>query len=109
MPTFLTKTNFRNPEGPTGCFQSAFETDLQIFPWLMSHPDQMVNFNDLMARKKVDRGAWFSFADAQQMVLDKYNEKSALLVDVSGNRGTNLGEFKKAYPGAKGELLLQDL
>ena len=69
----------------------------------------MVNFNDLMSRKKANRGAWFSIADAQQVVLDGYDEESALLVDVGGNRGTDLGEFKKAYPGVKGELVLQDL
>jgi len=109
MPTFLTKTNFRNPEGPIGCFQSAFETDLQVFPWLMRHPEQLVNFNDLMMRKNINRGAWFSIADAQQVVLDGYDGKSALLVDVGGNRGTDLGEFKNVYSGAKGELVLQDL
>jgi hypothetical protein len=109
MPTFLSQTQFANPEGPMGCFQSAFSTDLQLFPWLMAHPEQMVNFNDLMIGQRLSRVEWYSFVPAEQLLLDDYRDGTALMVDIGGNRGNDLEGFKKSCPNAKGDLVVQDL
>ena len=68
MPTFLAETGFKNPEGPTGNFRSAFKTDLQMFPWLMQHPEQMRNLNDLMVVQRRTRVEWFDMADAKSIL-----------------------------------------
>jgi hypothetical protein len=95
-----------------GCFQDAFNTDLQMFPWLMKHPDQMSNFNDLMAGQKMNRVDWFTFADAKSILLDGYNDGiggSVLMVDVGGGRGGDLDSFRSSHPDVGGKLVLQDL
>ena len=110
MPQFLTQTSFKNPEGPMGCFQSAFKTESELFPWLMKHPEQMSNFNDLMAGQRLSRIEWFDVAPAESILLNSELEKgSALLVDIGGNRGNDLEAFKKRYPKLTGQLVLQDL
>ena len=109
MPTFLSHTSYANPEGPMGCFQSAFSTSLQLFPWLMEHPDQMVNFNDLMIGQRLSRVEWYSFVPAETLILDGYHEGTDLLVDIGGNRGGDLEGFKKQFPQVKSGLVLQDL
>lgn len=112
MPEFLAKTSFKNPEGPMGNFQSAFNTELQMFPWLMEHPQQMSNFNDLMMGQRMNRIEWFNFADVDSILLNGFGEtteNATLLVDVGGGRGHDLEAFRNRFPDAKGSLILQDL
>ncbi|PVH85194.1 putative O-methyltransferase [Cadophora sp. DSE1049] len=112
MPQFLAKTSFKNPEGPMGNFQSAFNTDLQMFPWLMEHPEQMSNFNDLMMGQRMNRIEWFNFADVDSILFDGYDtglENATLLVDVGGGRGHDLEAFRNRFPEAKGSMILQYL
>jgi hypothetical protein len=109
MPAFLSKTRYTNPEGPMGCFQSAFDTDLQMFPWLMTHPEHMVNFNDLMIGQRLTRVEWYSFVSAKELLLDGYQDDTALLVDIGGNRGGDLEGFKEQFPQVEKGLVLQDL
>ncbi|KAG4416780.1 hypothetical protein IFR04_010109 [Cadophora malorum] len=112
MPEFLARTSFKNPEGPMGNFQSAFNTELQMFPWLMEHPQQMSNFNDLMMGQRMNRIEWFNFADVDSILLNGFGEtteNATLLVDVGGGRGHDLEAFRNRFPDAKGSLILQDL
>ena len=112
MPEFLARTSFKNPEGPMGNFQSAFNTELQMFPWLMEHPQQMSNFNDLMMGQRMNRIEWFNFADVDIILLNGFGEtteNATLLVDVGGGRGHDLEAFRNRFPDAKGSLILQDL
>ena len=112
MPEFLAKTSFQNPEGPMGNFQSAFDTELQMFPWLMEHPEQMSNFNDLMMGQRMNRIEWFNFADVDSILLDGFDktlQNATLLVDIGGGRGHDLEAFRNRFPDAKGSLVLQDL
>jgi hypothetical protein len=108
LPAFLAKTGFKNPEG--GVFQSAFNTPLDLFPWLMEHPDQMSNFNDLMAGQRQNRTEWYDFCPVEDILLRGYKGgDSALLVDIGGNRGYDLEGFKQKFPTAEGKLIVQDL
>lgn len=110
IPAFLTKTGFKNPEGAMGCFQSAFNTDLQMFPWLMQNPEQMGYFNDLMEGQRLTRIEWFDVAPAETVLLDtKVDNGSPLIVDIGGNRGTDLEALKARFPTATGKFILQDL
>lgn len=112
MPSWLAKTGYRNPEGPETCFQTAHNTELQCFPWLMAHPDNMNDFNDLMTGQRMNRTEWFDFSDVNSILFDGLNSKdehSTLLVDMGGGRGHDLEAFRKRFPDAKGELVLQDL
>lgn len=111
MPAFLSKTSYQNPQGPNGCFQSAFNTNQQLFPWLMEHPEQMRNFNDMMVGWKMNSNDWLTFVDMHALLLDGAHPSpdATLLVDVGGGRGADLASFKKAFPTAQGKLVVQDL
>lgn len=111
MPSFLAKHSFVNPQGPETCFQSALNTELQLFPYLMANPDHMSNFNDLMMGQRMNRTEWFEFSDVHSVLLDgsKVDEEATLLIDIGGGRGHDLEAFKKKFPDAKGKLVLQDL
>ncbi|TVY18906.1 O-methyltransferase asqD [Lachnellula arida] len=116
MPHFLAHTSFANPAGPSTAFQSAFTTDLQLFPWLMQHASPMSNFNDLMTGQRMTRIEWFDFADVHSILFTNDTSSdandSALLVDIGGGRGHDLEAFRKRFPGevrGKGKLVLQDM
>ncbi|KAF8848056.1 sterigmatocystin 8-O-methyltransferase [Acephala macrosclerotiorum] len=112
LPSWLTKTGYKNPEGPETCFQSAFNTELQCFPWLMEHPDHMSNFNNLMTGQRMNRTEWFDFADVDSILfdgLDSKDDHSTLLIDIGGGRGHDLEAFRKKFPDVKQRLVLQDL
>lgn len=112
MPSFLAKHNYINPEGPATCFQSALNTELQLFPYLMSRPDHMSNFNDLMTGQRMNRTEWFEFSDVNKVLFDGYHaddDDATLLIDIGGGRGHDLEAFRKKFPDAKGKLVLQDL
>lgn len=108
LPTYLAKTKFKNSEG--GCFQSAFGTDLELFPWLMQNPQQMANFNDLMAGQRQNRTEWWDVCSVDEVLLKDFpGDDSVLLVDVGGNRGYDLEGLKKKQVNLPGKLILQDL
>lgn len=110
LPAYLVKTGFEEPAG--GCFRSAFNTDLDMFPWLMAHPPQMSNFNDCMAGQRLNRIEFFDIAPMEDILLKGYSESDApLVVDIGGNRGYDLVGLKRKYPAfnGRGKLILQDL
>jgi hypothetical protein len=112
LPAFLASTGYKNPEGPMGNFQSAFHTELQMFPWIMENPHHMTNFNLLMAAQRHSRSEWFNIAPAEKVLLDGYTgegQSETLLVDIGGNTGNDLQAFRKQYPQARGKLVNQDL
>lgn len=75
----------------------------------MAHPEHMVNFNDLMIGQRLSRVEWYSFVPAGELLFNGYQGGTPLMVDIGGNRGTDLEGFKSQYPNAKGELVVQDL
>ena len=113
MPSFLAKTGFCNPVSPKGNFQSAFDTELQMFPWLIERSERMRNFNDLMEGQKMTRVDWFEVCDAEKVLALNENSEQGkdkvLLVDIGGGRGDDLVAFQRKYPQAEGKLILQDL
>lgn len=110
LPEYLVKTSFQEPAG--GCFHSAFNTDLDLFPWLMAHPLQMSNFNDCMAGQRLNRMNFFDVAPMEDILLKGYKESDTpVLVDIGGNRGYDLIGLKEKHPAfnGSGKLVLQDL
>lgn len=111
-PQFLALTSYKNPEGPSNPFQTAFGTDKQMFPWLMEHPEHMSHFNDLMTGVTMNRTQWFQFANVDAILFKEQkasDEEGVLLVDIGGGRGHDVEVFQKSFPDAKGRLVLQDL
>ena len=110
LTEYLVKTDFKEPRG--GCFKSTFNTDLDLFPWLMAHPKMMGNFNDLMAAQRLARVDWFDYCNVKYILLEGYKgSNTPLLVDIGGNRGYDLEGLKKKFPevNGPGKLIVQDL
>lgn len=107
MPEVLSETR-QNPEGDPVVFQRAFGKDQTAFSFLGSHPAILGDFNNLMAGQRYGRKEWFEFFAVEERLLN-VSVDGALLVDVGGAEGYELQSFKKAFPQAKGDLVLQDL
>jgi hypothetical protein len=88
-------------------FKAAFGEQHNAFTWLGSHPESLTDFNEMMTAQRFNRLNWYDFYPVEQELLTA--EGSVLMVDVGGAQGYELECFKKRFPQAKGELVLQDL
>ncbi|KAI0816531.1 S-adenosyl-L-methionine-dependent methyltransferase [Xylaria sp. FL0064] len=111
LPFYLEKTRFKHVSGAPGPFQDAHRTSDNMFPWLISDPAMMSNFNAFMAGQRADRKQWFDFFDVDNFLLkDTKNDPDAvLLIDIGGGEGYDIAEFHRRFPNAPGRLILQDL
>ena len=111
MPTFLEKTNYRNPLASVhGPFQFAFKTHLGMFEFLNERPKRLSAFNTFMEGHRADRIPWFQYYPVESSLGNEMqDEKEVLVVDVGGGRGHDLEAFKNAFPNQRGRLILQDL
>jgi hypothetical protein len=111
MPFYLEKTGYKHVDGAPGPFQDAHKTDNGLFPWLISDPPMMGNFNAFMTGQRADRKQWFDFFDIDNILLKdaKSDPESVLLIDIAGGEGHDVAEFHKRFPEAPGRLVVQDL
>jgi hypothetical protein len=79
IPEFLSKTDFKNPIGPMGTFQSAFNTELKIFFWLMQHPQHMSDFNDLMEGQRIKTIKWYTFVGVENVLFKDQDTSDSML------------------------------
>lgn len=54
------------------------------------------------------RNYWVDWYPVEERILDGYDSKDCLLVDVAGGKGHDVQAFQEKFPG-KGRLVLQDL
>ena len=82
-----------------------------MFQWLQQHPKQMSNFNTFMGGQRHNRVDWFNLFPIDDIMFRGCREDSnaTLLIDIGGGRGYDLEEFKKCFPDAHGQLILQEL
>ncbi|KAI4951287.1 hypothetical protein J4E91_003996 [Alternaria rosae] len=83
-----------------GPYQCAFNTELDMFWSLDTHPPLGQQFNNHMR----------NFYPVQEQLIDGMdNSKDAvLLVDIGGGYGHDVQEFRTKYPQVPGRLVLQD-
>lgn len=80
------------------------------FEWLASHKDQQTQFNSYMANRRQGRPMWFETYPVGRLLGHGVPyEDSILLVDVGGNQGHDLSEFRLKHPNLPGKVILQDL
>jgi hypothetical protein len=106
------QNRLQEPSRANGRLQSAFNTELQLFFWLMQHPQHMSDSNDLMEGQRINRIERYAFVDVENVLFkdqDTSDPNAALFVDVGGNRGQNVEPLRKLYPKAQGKIVLQDL
>lgn len=117
LPTWLRQNNYRSPtDGKHSPFTIGFNTDLHFFEWLYANPKNPAlgqQFNNLMSAYHQGRPSWMDvgFYPVQENLINEARTESenVFLVDVGGNKGHDLEEFKSKWPSAPGKLTLQDL
>lgn len=111
LPEYFRTNGYQNPKEATNSpFAATFGEE--FWAWISNKPEHASVFNSFMASRRKGRPSWFDvypveeglFADAQQIDKD-----TALLIDVGGNRGHDLINFKSKYPNHPGKIILQDL
>lgn len=93
-----------------------FQTNYHFFEWLQGknpeYPGLGAQFNNLMSTYHQGRPSWMDpgFYPVQDKLIEgaKTGEDDVLIVDVGGNKGHDLEEFKSKWPNAPGRLVLQD-
>ncbi|KAL4898884.1 hypothetical protein BDW74DRAFT_164359 [Aspergillus multicolor] len=113
LPSFLQKTNYANPtDGCHTAFQDGYRTDKHFFEFLKDHPIYGEEFNNHMTAYHQGRPSWMDegFYPVPSLT-DGLNlrPEDILLVDVGGNVGHDLTEFRRKWPNIPGRLILQDL
>ncbi|CAJ2500228.1 Uu.00g030810.m01.CDS01 [Anthostomella pinea] len=110
LPFYLEKTDYKHVAGAPGPFQDAHHTDNNMFPWLISDPSMMGNFNAFMTGQRADRKQWFDFFDVHDILLKgaKNDPNATLLIDIAGGEGHDVAEFHNRFPDAPGRLIVQD-
>ncbi|KAJ5115004.1 hypothetical protein NUU61_000763 [Penicillium alfredii] len=113
LPAYLKKNGYCNPSNGKDCsFQIGFNTDLHFFEFLKETPEAAIQFNNHMSAYHQGRPSWMDvgFYDVPGLIKQaNTGEQDVLLVDVGGNVGHDLSEFRRKWPNAPGRLVLQDL
>lgn len=90
-------------------FKKAFGQEHDAFSWMGAHPADLGHFNAMMTAQRHQRRNWYDLYPVQEKLIDGADETAPLLVDIGGASGYELETFKKHFPNAKGELVLEDL
>ncbi|KAF7718575.1 Demethylsterigmatocystin 6-O-methyltransferase [Penicillium ucsense] len=109
LPEYLQSHLYRNPEDYAHS-PMRWAVGQSQFEWLATHRDQQARFNSYMASRRQGRPTWFDTYPVSRLLNAKQPlDKSVLIVDIGGNQGYDLAQFRKAYPHLRGRLVLQDL
>lgn len=109
LPEYLQTHRYANPQEYT-LSPMKWVVGHSQFEWLASHKDQQTLFNSYMASRRQGRPMWFDTYPVGRLLGHGVPyEDSAFLVDVGGNQGHDLSQFRLKHPHLPGKLVLQDL
>lgn len=117
LPAWLKQNNYRSPtEGKNCPFTLGFDTKYSFFEFLNGknpkYPELGAQFNNLMSAYHQGRPSWMDehvYPVNDNLIKGaKTGDDEVFLVDVGGNKGHDLEEFKSKWPNAPGKLILQD-
>lgn len=114
FPEYAARTGCREPDSvDQGPYQYAFDTPLNFFAYLQANNPLGTQFNNHMGGYRQGRPSWMDtdfFPVRERLVKGARNDPDAvLLVDVGGNVGHDLAEFRQKHGSAVGRVVLQDL
>ncbi|KAF5540150.1 O-methyltransferase B [Fusarium mexicanum] len=93
--------------------QLGYKTEKTFFEHLHTNPPYGQLFHLHMGGYRQGRPSWMDtgFFPVQEKLIDGFenSDDSALLVDIGGSFGHDIGEFCRKFPDAPGRLILQDL
>ncbi|KAJ5987770.1 hypothetical protein N7481_002980 [Penicillium waksmanii] len=109
LPEYLQTHQYANPQEYT-LSPMKWVVGQSQFEWLACHKDQQALFNSYMASRRQGRPMWFDTYPVGRLLGHGVPYKdSVFLVDVGGNQGHDLSQFRLKHPHLPGKLILQDL
>jgi hypothetical protein len=93
-------------------FTLAMQTDMTFFEYLESSPPDAAQFANHMIGHRLGRPRWTNpivYPVADRLLKDFDPGKSVLIVDVGGNTGPDMKDFRQAFPDVTGRVMIQDL
>ena len=98
LPTYMAQKDYETPtDVRAGPYQSAFETEMNMFEYLTNHPPLGQQFNHHMGGYRMGRPSWMDpdFYPVRERLFQGFDTSShvALLVDIGGSLGHDLQEF----------------
>lgn len=114
IPQWLKSNGYQTPTNGKQCpFNLGFRTEQHFFEYMGANPHLAGQFNNLMSAYHQGCPSWMdtNFYPVREQLLAgaRTGPEDVLLVDVGGNRGHDLEEFRTKVPEASGKLILQDL
>ncbi|KAF2229718.1 S-adenosyl-L-methionine-dependent methyltransferase [Viridothelium virens] len=106
IPEYIQSIGFVSP-ADQGAWQNFRKTDMSIYEWLDTHPEEMMNFVGLMKVWSESQEPWIELYPADSL-LDSADKQGTILVDVAGGGGRDINNFLGRYPQTAGRLVLQD-
>lgn len=114
FPEHFKKTGYKSPTpgGVDGPFQSAHNTNLAFFEWIVATPPQLEYFDSFMSAYRAGKPYWFEkgFYPVEERLLSGFDASTSdtLLVDVGGGRGHDIEAFASTLSSPPGRIILQD-
>ncbi|MCJ1416140.1 hypothetical protein MMC32_002475 [Xylographa parallela] len=115
MPNYLASTGFKHVNGAPGPFQYAHKDNPAaahgFFPWIISDPAMLTNFNNFMSGQRMNRKDWYDFFPVDNILFNGASKdpESPLLLDIAGGEGHDTEAFRKRFPKQPGKVFLMDL
>lgn len=119
LPGWLARNEYRSPAGSLDCaFQDGVGgPGVDVMVHMTAHPEQARATFEYMAWQKMKAGTWMveGFGGPGGVVGEmklsgvEVEEGRALLVDVGGGGGHQCFDFRRAFPGREGRMVVQDL
>ena len=121
LAEYLASTGFRSPTNAKDSLcHYANQTDMGIFEWLQTKPDQLALFSaSMQASTKLRRHSTMATISSQFPIESRAattngtqsaaQDEKVLLVDVGGGRGQIIQDVRIQRPELKGRMVVQDL
>ncbi len=110
LPEYLIRNGYKVPEDPTtGPFAYTFGKGQ--WEYFEDHPERSQSFNIFMGQARLGGLNWLDHYPWDQQLLHdlRQGQDAVLLIDVAGNRGHDIKDFKARHGTLPGRCILQDL
>jgi ribosomal protein RSM22 (predicted rRNA methylase) len=108
-PAFIAlNQSLNSSEATRTAFKLGQHSDEDFYTWMETHPIQQGAFHRFMEAQFASLPTWLDAISFDTEITNGVNAEDVLFVDVGGGNGSQCAALKKAFPGLKGRIILQD-
>ncbi|KAJ6008274.1 hypothetical protein N7540_012250 [Penicillium herquei] len=109
LPEYLRVHGYNNPEDYEKS-PMQWTVGHSQFEWLARNQEQQTLFNSYMASRRQGKARWFDMYPLERLLGPAVPcDDTVFLVDIGGNQGHDLNQFRQTHSQIPGKLILQDL